>query len=452
MNAPLITQPPYSQESEEAVLGSLLINPDGLRDAREFITPTDFFILRHQWIYEAMIAAADRGDIGDYVVIVEELRTRGKLSDIGGMGALLSLANKAPSSANLRTYAGLVARIATRRQLLKAADEIRALALNEELSIEAVQVKASAVLDRTKDTQASFEPISMKEAVDEFFAETEATHGLKNNATGLETGLVEWDEILDGFQLGSLNMIGARPAMGKSALLVNIAYNVASKGGTVYFWTGEMPVPQLQKRFMSLASSIQSNKLRKQFRPGGMNQDDWSKFVNAVPKLSQLPIFFDDTPGITPAKLRARASRLARRQHGLALVIVDYIGLMQAGFAKDSREQEISYISRQLKELAMEVAPVACAVQLNRAVENRADKRPVLADMRDSGAQEQDADTVTFIYRDAVYNKPTPFNEHLCELNVAKNRHGEVNTAKVYVDLSRSQFGNLQHLPKDVAV
>jgi len=452
MNTP-ITSLPYSQESEEAVLGALLINPDGVREVRELLSPTDFFIIRHQWIYEAMLAIADRGTIGDLVVLTEELRARGKLSDIGGMGTLLSIANKAPSSSNLRTYAGLVARAATRRNLLKAADDIRALALNEELSIEAIQAKASMVLDRTKDTQTSFEPVSMKDAVEEFFAETEATHGLKNNATGLETGLVAWDEILDGFQPGSLNMVGARPGAGKSALLVNIAYNVALKGGAVYFWTGEMPVSQLQKRFMSLASGIQSQKLRKQFRPGGMTQEDWSKFVNAVPKLSNLPIVFDDTPGITPAQLRARIGRLARRPHGLALVIVDYIGLMQAGFAKDSREQEISYISRQLKELAMETAPVCSAVQLNRAVENRADKRPVLADMRDSGAQEQDADTVTFIYRDAMYNKPTPFNEHLCELLVAKNRHGEVNTAKVYVDLSRSQFGNLQHLPlKELAV
>lgn len=448
-------QAPYSQEAEEAVLGAILTNGDAFVDVAEMLIADDFYILRHSYIFEACqrIAANPAGGVIDFVTVQEELRAQGRLNDVGGAGYLLQLINNTPSSSRAMAYAELVARAGERRRWMTYADEIKALAMDEEMSLEDVRAEIEKRRDMPERAANRNEPTPIRQSIDDYFAMIEATDGLGEDVTGLATGFTAWDELLDGFQDGSLNILAARPGMGKSALALCVVLNVvkelkaaAAAGkplGGVYIWSGEMPERQLNERLMSIETGIPNRRLRRGLRPNiGMSRRDWEGFVKGAGELGQYPIFLDDAPGMTPAKLKKRVRRLHRRTPGgLRLIVVDYIGLMEAGFKKENRVNEIGYISRQLKILAGEICPILCLSQLNRSLESRADKRPVLSDLRDSGDVEQDADTVTFIYRDVVYN-PATEDPNKAEIILAKNRHGETGTAINHFERGITKFSN----------
>lgn len=433
------TQPiPYDMDSEQASLGGVLMDSRRLVDLLAVLSPEDYFILRNKYVLTSMIALKDRKEPIDILTVSKELEARGKLGDVGGDMYLGQLIGACPDPASVEHYAALVANKAYDRRLLSTSDTIRKLALDPTVKLDEKHALVESAV-QSAECQQGNEVTSMYDAMRDYMDYMSSTAKLGQGISGLATGFTEWDEQLDGIQEGSLNLVAARPGMGKTTLVHEVALNVAQRGGAVYVWSGEMPIKQVRERIASIKMELPGNLLRRGLRPGGMTQDQWAKFGSAAYDLGQLPIFIDDERGITPTTLEARARRIARRRP-LALIVVDYIGLINPGIKKENRDKELGYISAKLKELAM-IAPVLCAAQLSREVEKRADKRPMMSDLRDSGNLEQDADTVTFIYRDDYYNNASE-QPNGAELLLEKNRHGRTGDSVLFFQREVPRFKN----------
>jgi replicative DNA helicase len=429
---------PYSQEAEEAVIGAVIINPASFYSVAAFLNAEDFFILRHQHVWNALLRLNERSDEIDYISVVQELKNLDKLDEIGGQAYITQLINNTPTSIHAEVYGRLVERAAIRRRLLSAADRIKMLALDEQLTVERVMDAAETELFGVSERQLSRELIPMREALSQYYDLIEGLMQATGDPLGLPTGFNDLDKLLGGLQRSDLMVFAGRPGMGKSSFLLSVALNVARLGRRVLIFTMEMAVDQIVQRLVSMESAINTQKLR----TGQLSPQEWAKFVQAVDNLSNLRIFIDDTPAMTPLQMRSKCFRLAR-EHGVDLVILDYMQLMNGGGTyENNRVQEISYISRSMKELARELnVPIMSAAQLSRAVEQRQDKRPVLSDLRESGSIEQDSDIVMFLYRDEVYNEATEFPNQ-AEVIVSKHRNGPTGTISLYFDKTLTKFLN----------
>ncbi len=436
INPPMLENPaaPYSQEAEEAVLGSILVNGKALVEVMPLVNAEDFFMLRHQYIYQAMQRLFEAHKPIDTLTLGEELANYGQLDDVGGRVYLIRLINNTPTSTYAAVYAEIVQRAAVRRKLLAAADNIRVLALDEEKNIEAVLSGVTSTLEVAMNTRSADTEKMIWAAVSTYYDEFEA-RALNGAVPGLPSGFRDLDALLGGYQRGDFIITAGRPGMGKSALILTIAMHMAQRGKRVAFYTLEMPTAQLVERMISMTGGINVQKLR----AGKLSPAEQSRVVDIMAVVSELPMMIDDGSSLTPSQL---ARRLRRMQYhfGLDAVFVDYLQLMGSDAKLGSRELEISHISRSLKAIAKDLnIPVFAAAQLNRDLEKRRNKRPQLSDLRESGSLEQDTDIVQFIYRDEVYNDDTEYPGQ-AELIVEKHRNGATGTVSLYFEKSLTKF------------
>lgn len=420
-----IRMPPHSVEAEQAVLGGLMLDSNAWDAVADIVSAADFYRRDHRLIFEAVAEVVERRGPCDAVTVSEHLERKGLSDETGGLAYLGTLARDTPSAANVRSYAEIVRERAILRQLIAAGGEIASSALESsgrtatELVDEAER-RVFEIAERGTRSRTGFQ--SVKEILPATVDRLDSLHQNPGQLTGVATGFTDLDRMTTGLQPGDLVVIAGRPSMGKTTLAINIAENAAigSKKGTAIF-SMEMPAQQLAFRMISSLGRVDQTHLR----TGNFPDEDWSRINTAVQLMSEAPIYIDDTPGLSPTEIRARARRL-QREHGLDLIVVDYLQLMQVEGTKENRATEISEISRGLKALAKELElPVIALSQLNRSVEQRTDKRPVMSDLRESGAIEQDADLIVFIYREEVYNQDTP-RKGIADITIAKQRNGPI--------------------------
>ena len=430
--------PPHSAEAEEAVLGSLLIDPAATPRISTFLKAEDFYIVKNGWIYQAILAMGEKADL---LTISAELARNNLFEEAGGESYLAQLTISVPTALNVETYAHLVENFALRRRMLNAASEIAKMAYDQTLPVDQVVEKSEATVFGVTDQRASGQMAPIRKVVDEFFTHIEYLHDHKDEPLGIPTGYPDLDKLTGGLQKGDLIIIAARPGVGKTSLMNNIGYYAAFKHRQrVAIFTLEMGNEQLVQRFVASETGIDSQRLR----VGDLRDEEWGSLTKVCMQMSDLYIFLDDTPSLSPLDLRVKSRRIYQ-EYGLDLIIVDYLQLMQgeSGGRNDNRVQEISYISRSLKSIARELkVPLIAGSQLSRLVEQRSDKRPMLSDLRESGSIEQDSDIVMFIYRDEVYNPDTEF-KNIAEISVAKNRNGPTGKANLFFDKHLTSFKNL---------
>ena len=437
----------YSQEAEEATIGAVLMSPVSYYGLAAFLRADDFFLVRHQYIWQAFGRLADRTQPIEYITVIEELRAYNQLDDIGGPAYLTQLINNTPTSVHAEVYGRLVERAATRRRLMVASDQIKALALNEELTLEQVISDAEAKLFDVSERQLSRDLVPMSEAIIAYSDRIERLMQDSQLAVGTPTGFKDLDKLTGGLQKSDLIIFAGRPGMGKTSFMLSAAINMARLNKRIAIFSMEMGIDQIVQRLVSMEAAINTQNLRS----GQLTQKEYSRFMQAAGKLSQFRIFIDDSAALSPLDLRTKCMRLVR-EHGVDLVVVDYLQLMNAGGAyQNNRVQEVSYISRHMKELARELnVPVLSAAQLSRAVEQRQDKRPQLSDLRESGSLEQDADIVMFLYRDEVYNEATEFPNQ-ADIIIAKHRNGPTGTISLYFEKTLTKFMNAAERSVDLS-
>ncbi len=419
--------PPQNLEAERAVLGAILMENDAIYTVMETLVPAAFYQPSHRQIFASMLELNERGEPIDIVTLVDRLRTSGDLEQAGGADYILSLADEVPTSAGVANYARIVREKAVLRHLIEISTEIVQDCFDTPGDVDQLLDEAERRIFAISEERIRSGFLSMREIVKSSFKTIESLYEKKEHVTGVPTGFADIDEITSGLQPSDLIIIAGRPSMGKTAFCLNIAqYAAMVKKLTVAVFSLEMAKEQLVMRMLCSEARIDAHRLRSGF----LGQTDWPKLSTAAGKLADAPIFIDDTPALSSMEMRAKTRRL-KADKGLDLVIVDYLQLMSSRSRSDSREQEISEISRSLKALAKELSvPVLALSQLNRGVESRQDKRPILADLRESGAIEQDADVIIFIYRDEVYNKES-MDKGTAEIIVGKQRNGPVGTRKL---------------------
>ncbi len=417
-----VEAPPFSQEAEEAVLGSVLINPDAFFEVAPFLPPEDFYLHHNRWIWEAFLRLQDQRVPIDVLTVSEELERQGKLSEVGGPAYLTALVARVPTSLHAEAYGHLVEQAATRRRLLTAASQVARLAHQADLPVEEAVEDAEKAIFAVGERRLRRELQPLKQVLSAYYDRLDYQARHPEEAVGVPTGFIDLDRLLGGMQPSDLLIIAGRPGQGKSAFCLSVAHNAAQRQGKhVAVFSLEMSNEQLVQRLIAQSTAIDAHRLRL----GEIQDQEWPVFTQAVSGLSAVQLYLDDTPGITPLQLRTKCRRL-HAEVGLDLVIVDYLQLMSGEGRFENRQQEVSHISRSLKVLARELnVPVLAAAQLSRAVEQRADKRPVLSDLRESGALEQEADVVLFIHRPETYDG-APANQNLAEIIVAKHRNGPV--------------------------
>ncbi len=434
---------PANIEAERAVLGALLIDPDAILKVATFLRPQDFYREPHRWIYEALLALHERREPPDILTVQDELERQGHLEEVGGPAYLTELMNSTPTSLYVDHYARIVERTAVLRRLIHAAGQIAELAYEEANDVDDVVDRAEQIIFQISEhrSQRDLRPIStvMRDVVDRI--DFLATH--QGTIMGVPTGFTLLDRMLGGLQKSDLIILAGRPGMGKTSLALSIAQNAAKRhGARVAIFSLEMSAEQLVQRLLSVESAIDSYRLRL----GQIHEEEWPILLEAANTLANTRIFIDDTPGATVTEIRTKARRLYA-EHGLDLILIDYMQLMSGGRAVgrgENRQQEISYISRSLKELARELnVPVVAISQLSRAVESRSDKRPMLSDLRESGSIEQDADVVLFVYREDYYDEETD-RQNIADIIVAKHRHGSTGTVSLYFRKELTQFRDLE--------
>jgi len=437
---------PHNLEAEEAVLGSLLIDPDAIFRVAPFLSPEDFYREKNGWIYRAILDLHERREPADFVTLCDELERRGQLEEVGGAAYITSLINAVPTAINVEYYAHIVERTALRRRLLKAAGEIASLAYEEAEDIEEVIDRAEQTLFSVSERRVARELVPIKQVLREYYDRIDYLYQHRGELIGVPTGFTKLDKLLGGLQRSDLVIIAARPGVGKTSLVLSIAQNAARKyGQRVALFSLEMSAEQVVQRMVSAETGIDSHRLRL----GDLRDEEWPRFVQATGVLSEAPIFIDDTPAISALQLRTKARRL-HAEHGLDLIIVDYLQLMRGDYRAENRVQEISYLSRALKSLARELnIPVIACSQLSRAVEQRQDKRPILSDLRESGALEQDADVVIFIYRDEIYNPDTEY-PNIAEVIVAKHRNGPTGRVPLFFKKELAQFLEVETMREEM--
>lgn len=439
--------PPQNVEAEQAVLGAMMLDHNAVIAAMEKLTPNDFYREVHRIIFEAMEHLHHDNKEIDVITLPEELRRMKKLDDVGGIEYILSLPNLVATAVNIEYHANIVAEKALARNLITTCTDLTAAAYDGEKEPEDLLDDAERRILQLSENKnrGDFSPVGA--VVEETLDKITKLYENKAGLTGLPTGFRDLDRMTSGLQPSDLILVAARPSMGKTAFTLNIAQNVGVRQHkTVAFFSLEMSQEQLVQRILCQISHIDSQKLR----TGQLNSDEeWTRLTDACDKLYQAPIYIDDTPGISVAEMRSKARRL-KSEHGLDLIVVDYLQLMQ-GRNAESRQQEISEISRSLKALARELkVPLIALSQLSRSVESRQDKRPMLSDLRESGALEQDADIVSFLYREDYYDKETE-NQHITEVILAKHRNGPVGSIKLYFKGEYTLFLNLDTTHEDHA-
>ena len=431
--------PPQNVEAEQAVLGAMLLSHDAVIVAMEKLQSQDFYRDVHRIIFEAMEHLHRENKEIDVITLPDELKRMKKLDDVGGLEYVLNLPNLVGSAANIEYYANIVAEKALARNLISTCTELTTEAYDGQKETEALLDDAERRILQLSDTKNRGDFASVGAVVEVTLDKITKLYENKAGLTGLPTGFRALDRMTSGLQPSDLILVAARPSMGKTAFTLNIAQNVGVRQHkTVAFFSLEMSQEQLVQRLLCQIAHIDSQKLR----TGQLNSDEeWTRLTDACDKLYESPIYIDDTPGISVAEMRSKARRL-KSEHGLDLIIVDYLQLMQ-GRNAESRQQEISEISRSLKALARELkVPLIALSQLSRSVESRQDKRPMLSDLRESGALEQDADIVSFLYREDYYDKETE-NQHITEVILAKHRNGPVGSVKLYFKNEFTLFLNL---------
>lgn len=431
--------PPQNVEAEQAVLGAMLLSHDAVIVAMEKLQSQDFYRDVHRIIFEAMEHLHRENKEIDVITLPDELKRMKKLDDVGGLEYVLNLPNLVGSAANIEYYANIVAEKALARNLISTCTELTTEAYDGQKETEALLDDAERRILQLSDTKNRGDFASVGAVVEVTLDKITKLYENKAGLTGLPTGFRDLDRMTSGLQPSDLILVAARPSMGKTAFTLNIAQNVGVRQHkTVAFFSLEMSQEQLVQRLLCQIAHIDSQKLR----TGQLNSDEeWTRLTDACDKLYESPIYIDDTPGISVAEMRSKARRL-KSEHGLDLIIVDYLQLMQ-GRNAESRQQEISEISRSLKALARELkVPLIALSQLSRGVESRQDKRPMLSDLRESGALEQDADIVSFLYREDYYDKETE-NQHITEVILAKHRNGPVGSVKLYFKNEFTLFLNL---------
>lgn len=432
--------PPHSLEAEQSVLGAMIIDKEAINTAVETIRPEDFYKEANKEIYETILELYNRNEPVDLITLSEELKKRGTLENVGGINYLTSLSGSVATTANVKYYCDIVEEKSILRRLIKSCDEIIAKSFEDAEEVNSIIERAEkSIFDITQGrNNEGFSPI--KEVLLDSFSRIEEMSMNEGGLTGLTTGFLDIDEKLSGLQKSDLILLAARPSMGKTALGLNIALNSAIKGnGHVAIFSLEMSKEQLVQRMLSSVSHVNLQKIIS----GRLDEDEWVKIVQAMGPLSSTNIFIDDTPGISIMEMKAKCRKL-KIEKGLDLVVVDYLQLMQSDSPSESRQQEISSISRGLKALAKEMeCPVLALSQLSRAPELRSDHRPILSDLRESGAIEQDADIVMFLYRDEYYNEDTD-KKNIGEVIIAKHRNGPTGTVELLWMGQFTKFVNLE--------
>jgi replicative DNA helicase len=436
--------PPHSVEAEQAVLGGLMLDNEAWLQVAEHINETDFYRNDHRLIFRAIAGLSAAGKPSDVVTVAEALEASGELERVGGLAYVAALAENTPSAANIAAYADIVRGRSILRQLIRAGSSISGVAFNpegrtsDELLDEAERI-VFEIAEQNNRGRAGYR--SIKELVAGALDRIDELFTKQNPITGVPTGWTDFDELTSGLQPSDLIVIAGRPSMGKTSMVLNIVEHAAIKDKlSVAVFSMEMPGEQLAMRLMSSLGHIDQHRIR----TGKLNDDDWPRLTSAVQMLNDTKMFIDDTPALTPGELRARCRRIAR-EHGLNLVVIDYLQLMQVTGTKENRATEISEISRSMKALAKELSvPVIALSQLNRSLESRNDKRPVMSDLRESGAIEQDADVIVFIYRDEVYNQDSD-QKGIAEIIIAKQRNGPIGTVKLAFRGQFTRFDNLAY-------
>jgi replicative DNA helicase len=433
--------PPQNLEAEQSILGGILLDNQALNNVLEILNTNDFYSDVHRKIFAAILELSERNEPCDVVTLSNNLKDKKLLDQVGGRVYLASLVDNVPSAANIAYYSKIVKEKAILRGLIEAATGILNNSYNMSADIDTVLDEAEHAIFEISENKVrpSFYPF--KTLIKEGIKTIEKLYEKKELVTGVPSGFEKIDDLTSGLQKSDLIIIAGRPSMGKTAFALDIAKNAALDSRTpVAIFSLEMSKEQLAIRMLASEAKVDSQRIRKGF----LGETDWPKLISAASKLSESLIFIDDTPAITVLEMKAKARRLKADQ-GLGLVIVDYLQLMRSGGFKDSREQEISEISRSLKALAKELnVPVIALSQLNRKVEDRTNKRPQMADLRESGAIEQDADVIAFIYRDEVYNRSEDNPEKgIAEIIIGKQRNGPTGVAKLAFLEKYTAFENL---------
>ncbi|BAL81720.1 putative replicative DNA helicase [Selenomonas ruminantium subsp. lactilytica TAM6421] len=432
--------PPQNIEAEQAVLGAMLIKKEAIIEVQEILQPDDFYRETHRIIYEAMVRLQNNDEAVDLVTLTEELRKTDMLDKVGGLGFITQLANIVGTAANVSYHAKIVKEKAELRNLINVATEIAGKAYEDSDEVENIMDEAEKKILAVASRQGGGAFESMKNIVMRTFERINVLYESKGGLTGLSSGFKDLDRLTAGLQKSDLILVAARPSMGKTAFTLNIASYVGLHGSSVAFFSLEMSKEQLMQRMLCSEGGIDASKLR----TGQLDEVEWNKLVAVADKMSRAPIYIDDTAGITVMELRSKARRL-KAEHGLDLIIIDYLQLMQGRASKnsDNRQQEISEISRSLKALARELdVPVIALSQLSRSVESRQIKKPMLSDLRESGSLEQDADIVMFLYREDYYDKDTE-NKNITEIIVAKHRNGPVDSIQLFFQKEFTKFRDL---------
>jgi replicative DNA helicase len=441
--------PPQSLEAEESVLGGILLDNSAVDRVLEFVRPDDFYREAHRRIFRAMLALSERNEPADLVTLSETLRQRGELQDVGGAAYLAELAERVPTAANVAHYARIVREKAILRSLISTATEIATAGYQDSRDVKDLLDRAEQSIFAISEREVKPAFVRMDALMTETFKVVEKLHQQKQSVTGVTTGYADLDRQTAGLQPSDLIIIAARPSMGKTAFVLNIAANAALRGGTgVAVFSLEMSKEQLALRMLCAEARVDLARVR----TGHLAPGELGELAQAAHVLISTPVYIDDTPAITVLELRAKARRLWRDpQAKLGLIVVDYLQLMRSSEGKDSREQEISEISRSLKALAKELhVPVIALSQLNRQVENRTPPVPRLSDLRESGAIEQDADVIMFIYRDEAYNEDSD-RKGLADIIIAKQRNGPVGKVELAFLREYTRFENREMLPDDAA-
>lgn len=432
--------PPHNIDAEKSLLGAVLIDDETLADISEHVTAKDFYEKPHGIIYSAMMRLYERHKPVDLLTVSDELKRKNELELVGGSAYVTELTNYVPTAAHAESYAEIVAQKAVRRRLIRASGDISELGYDEETSTQELLEKAESELFAVSDQSLKQDLVSIESILTESFDRMEELHRNKGQLRGVKTGYRDLDNMTAGLQRSDLIILAARPAMGKTTLVTNLAYNVATIAKQpVLFFSLEMSKEQLVDRMLADASGVDAWNIR----TGNLSDEDFSKLSEAMGEMAEAPIYIDDTPGVSVLEMRTKARRAAHEQP-LGLIIVDYLQLMQAsGASAGNRVQEVSEISRGLKLIARELnVPVIALSQLSRTVESRTPQIPQLADLRESGSIEQDADIVMFIYREAYYNPETD-RQNVTDLIIAKHRNGPTGSVQLYFHPERLRFMSL---------
>jgi replicative DNA helicase len=435
--------PPHSIEAEQSVLGGLLLDNESWEKTADFLVEHDFYRRDHQLIFRGIAALFEQSQPVDVITLAEYHDTRGELEQVGELAYLGMLSRNTPSSANIVAYASIVRERSILRQLITVGTTISNTAFNpegrtSEEMLDLVEGQVFEIAEKGAKRAGGF--VQVKEVLSKVVDRIDTLFEQDSAITGLSTGFTDFDEQTSGLQAADLVVVAGRPSMGKTTFAMNLAENAAIKSKEpVAVFSMEMPSDALAMRMLSSLGQIDQHRLR----TGKLNDDDWPRLTSAIALLNEAPLFIDDTPALTVTELRARARRL-KREHGLSMIVIDYIQLMQGsgGGSNENRATEVSEISRSLKALAKELeVPVIALSQLNRSLEQRPNKRPIMSDLRESGAIEQDADLIVFIYRDEVYNEDSP-EKGKAEIIIGKQRNGPIGTVALTFQGKYTRFVN----------